>query len=441
MISLILLAGMDELEVEKIVDGVSSTQSKIVRLSAMEAAGSQIDRLKPRLVLLGTRGADIDEGLALVRAIKSSHPNLPVVLISRTSCEARAVAAFRAGVDDYFTPSLPADGLSRFLNPVPSKAASARAMPRPAGSGRGRDMIGESRPMASIKAHLARIAATTSTVLLTGETGTGKDLAAEIIHWRSRRCGQPFVRVNCAALPENLLESELFGHKKGAFTGAVADRKGTFEIASGGTLFLDEIGDMSPSCQAKMLLSIEHKWVYPLGARAAVPADVRIVAATNQELETLVDEGRFRPDLYYRLNVARVHLPPLRERKEDIPQLIAHMIDRLNRQFDGHIEGVAPEAMTALLGHRWPGNVRELHNTLESAFINCSSRKIQFGDLPPAMAKKLDFVDDPQLNERDKLLTVLTAAQGNKSMAAKQLKWSRMRVYRVLKRYSLEDNL
>ncbi len=308
---------------------------------------------------------------------------------------------------------------------------SAQFPPRPPG------MIGQSRVMQELKAYLMRVARTRSTVLITGETGTGKEMAAMMVHRHSPRAAKPFICLNCAALPESLLESELFGHKKGTFTGAVADRKGIFEMAAGGTLFLDEIGDMSLMSQAKVLRSIETKKVYPLGGCAAVHTDVRLVAATNQDLEALVDAGAFRMDLYYRLNVARVRLPPLRERKEDIPPLVDSAIQRLNGQFGSRIGGISSEAMTALLLHPWPGNIRELNNIMESSFIHCRSKRIEFSDIPRDFTKRLAFVDDSTTPERDKLLTVLAASNWNKTAAARKLNWSRMRLYRALKRNNL----
>ena len=438
MVPRILLAGLDNLWAEKIKN-ISPPQFKLVQTSRKGNLCSQIRQLNPRLLIIGTKGANAEEGLSQVRLIKSKDKHPPIILITRLSCEARAVEAFRAGVDDYFAYPISLEQLSATIHHLVSKPISGQSIPILPMRNHLQDMIGESKTMTGIKAYLARIAGTQSTVLITGETGTGKDLAAEIIHQLSLRSQKPFVCINCAALPENLVESELFGHKKGTFTGAQSDKKGMFENAGGGTLFLDEIGEMSPSCQAKILRSIESKKVYPLGSCSAVSTDVRIVAATNKNPEMLIKEGKFREDLYYRLNVARIHMPPLRERKEDIPPLISSGIIRFNVKFNSRVEGLSKEAITAMLVHQWPGNVRELNNTLESAFINCRSRQIEFVDLPPAFTKKLNFIDDPQINERDKLLTVLTVANWNKTMAAKKLNWSRMRIYRALKRYHLSE--
>jgi transcriptional regulator with PAS, ATPase and Fis domain len=278
---------------------------------------------------------------------------------------------------------------------------------------------------------------TDSTVLLLGETGTGKELAARLIYQNSSRHKKPFICVNCAALPENLLESELFGYERGAFTGAIGSKRGKFEMANGGTIFLDEIGDMSPYAQAKILRVIERKEVYHLGGKASIPLDFRIIAATNQNLERLVTEGTFRKDLYYRLNVARIYLPPLRERKEDIPLLIEHLIGELNRRFGREVEGFTQKALELLLRYDWPGNVRELKNLLEATFINLPSQKISFIDLPEAFQRRLKEAEGLPQNERDRVLSALFATNWNKSKAAQKLRWSRMTLYRKMAKYDI----
>jgi transcriptional regulator with PAS, ATPase and Fis domain len=299
-------------------------------------------------------------------------------------------------------------------------------------------MVGDGHLMRDIKRHISKFAAMECTVLITGETGTGKELAAEMIHQQSPRRKKDIVCLNCAALPETLVESELFGYRKGAFTGAVAASKGKFELASGGTLFLDEIGDMSLPAQAKILRTVENKRVYPLNSGSAVDLDVRVIAATNQDPEEMVAAGKFREDLYYRLNVARVHLPPLRQRKEDIPQLVAQGLRRLNKRFHREVSHVTAEAMSSFYLYDWPGNIRELNNMLEIAYVNCDAKKIEFSDLPPLFTKKLRFEHHSDASDRDKLLAALSATRWNKSKAAKQLKWSRMKVYRTLQRYNLQ---
>src|SRR5262245_34374441 len=223
-------------------------------------------------------------------------------------------------------------------------------------------MVGNSVPIWKVKTYLRKVALTDSHVLITGENGTGKELAAQYIHGHSSRAAKPLVTINCAALPDGLLESELFGYERGAFTGAHSSFPGKLKLADGGTVLFDEIGDMSSYAQAKILRIIETKEVYPLGGRRSVPLDIRIIAATNRNLDQRMAINEFRQDLYFRLNVARVHLPPLRERKEDIPLLIDHYVEKFAAQFGRGIEGFSDEAMERLLSHDWPGNIRELIN-------------------------------------------------------------------------------
>jgi len=298
-------------------------------------------------------------------------------------------------------------------------------------------MIGESAPMQAIQAYIGKVAATDSHVLITGETGTGKELVAEQIHQRSCRWQLPFICLNCPAIPESLFESELFGYERGAFTGAVTHNRGAFERADGGTLFLDEIGDMPPSAQAKLLRAVEEKAVHRLGGQRSILLNLRIIAATNQDLERLVAVGQFRKDLYFRLNVASVHLPPLRDRKQDLWPLCDHYIQHLNQQRGLEVEGFTEDVFEALLRYDWPGNVRELRNLLEAVFIDCESRTIAFMDLPEPFRRGLGDAGGLPLAERDLLLAALVSTHWNKSQAAQQLHWSRMTVYRKLKQYQL----
>ncbi|MDA8140328.1 MAG: sigma-54 dependent transcriptional regulator [Desulfobacteraceae bacterium] len=298
-------------------------------------------------------------------------------------------------------------------------------------------IIGHGQTMKQIKRFLLRVAGAGSTVLITGETGTGKELVARAIHNNSPRAAHPMICVNCAAIPENLVESELFGYQKGAFTGAAATQKGKFSLAHQGTLFMDEIGEMSLCAQAKILRCMESNEIFPLGAARGTSVDVRVIAATNRDPEALVDQGIFRSDLYYRLNVAHIHLPPLRERKEDIPDLVAMGIDHLNRQMGRRIQAISDEALTSLVHYAWPGNVRELNNLLESAFIQCESRRIEFCDFPKTFVKKINYAAGSISSEKDRLVLALAHADWNKAKAARTLHWSRMRIYRSMKRYNI----
>jgi transcriptional regulator with PAS, ATPase and Fis domain len=298
-------------------------------------------------------------------------------------------------------------------------------------------MIGKSSPIREIKTYLHKIATTDSTALISGETGTGKGLAAELIHRNSSRYKKPFVSVNCAALPESLIESELFGHERGAFTGATTLQRGKFELASGGTVFLDEIGDMNLYAQTKILRTIEKKEVYRLGGKKNIPIDIRIIAATNQEPERLLENGEFRKDLYYRLNVARVHMPPLRDRKEDIPLLLNHYIQEMNRYFGRNIKGFTKDANNTLLYYNWPGNVRELKNVVEAAFINLPPENVDLVELPKSFLNRLKLSEHSSDSERDRMLAILFETNWNKSKAAQKLHWSRMTLYRKMAKYHI----
>jgi transcriptional regulator with PAS, ATPase and Fis domain len=298
-------------------------------------------------------------------------------------------------------------------------------------------IIGTSDAMVRLRAFVAKLARSDTSVLITGETGTGKERVAECLHRASARAHRPMVAINCAAVPDSLLESELFGYERGAFTGAHAAYPGKLRLAGGGTVFLDEIGDMTPYGQAKLLRVLECREIFPLGGSRLVPVDVRFVTATNQDLEMQVAHGKFRKDLYYRLNVAQVALPPLRERKEDIPALLAYYVDDLNRRHHGCVGDVAPELLDCLLAYEWPGNVRELKNLLEAVFIDPPAGDLGLGDLPDSFQRILSRYVVRKLGEREKLVSILQATNWNKSKAAAELKWSRMTLYRKLSKYRI----
>ena len=301
-------------------------------------------------------------------------------------------------------------------------------------------IIGPSAVMCELKRDMAQIANSASTVLITGETGTGKELAAEFIHARSSRCAKPFVCINCAAIPESLLESELFGHTKGAFTGADQYRDGLLIPANGGTIFLDEIGDMSLSAQAKILRVVEKKEVCRVGSNRRVHLDLRFVAATNQDLEAMANRGTFRKDLFFRLNVARIHLPPLRERLEDIPFLLRHYCFALGSRPTSSPPEFSEESVRCLKAYGWPGNVRELKNLVESLFLRDLPEEIGVENLPRHLRGFIENKADLSQQERDALLAALFSTKWNKSEAAKRLHWSRMTLYRKIAKYRIPEN-
>ncbi len=386
----------------------------------------------PDLVIVGSSPDFTWYELELAKKIRNYDRRVSLILITRHSSERQVIAALRAGVNDYL--KLPFSW-SEFMASVKRSLAHHKISAPDLNNDQ--PMIGESEAMQEIRRYLLKVAVTDSTILITGETGTGKELAAELIHQNSLRNKELFVCINCAALPESLLESELFGYERGAFTGAVATKLGKFELADGGTVFLDEIGDMSPYAQAKILRAIERKEVYRLGGKLDIPLDVRIIAATNQNPERLVSEGKLRKDLYYRLNVARAHMPPLRERKEDILSLIDHYIRELNHRFGSEVEGFTEDTLASLLHYDWPGNVRELKNFLEATFINLPSRRITLINLPKMFQKRLKEAAGLPESERDRLLAMLFATNWNKSRAAQKLHWSRMTLYRKMAKYHI----
>jgi transcriptional regulator with PAS, ATPase and Fis domain len=300
-------------------------------------------------------------------------------------------------------------------------------------------IVGNSLEVWKLKTYLRKVAVTDSHVLITGETGTGKELAAQYIHRHSTRSTKPLVTINCAALPDGLLESELFGYERGAFTGAVSSYAGKLKLAEGGTVVFDEIGEMSPYAQAKLLRIIESKEVYPLGGRHSVPLNIRIIAATNRDLDREIANKGFRQDLYFRLNVARIVLPPLRDRKDDIPLLIDYFAQKFGEQFGRQIEGFTDEALDLLKANGWPGNVRELMNLIERIFIDPPFQRIDVADLPESMRSQPSTHRNAVPEERELLLYTLSQTNWNKSRAAERLHWSRMTLYRKLAKYQINE--
>jgi two-component system response regulator HydG len=298
-------------------------------------------------------------------------------------------------------------------------------------------LIGTSEAMMRLRRFLPKAARSEASVLITGETGTGKEIVAELIHRMSARNHAPFFRINCAAIPDSLVESELFGYERGAFTGAHASYPGKLRLANGGTVFLDEIGEMSRFGQAKLLRVLESREVFPLGGKRTIPVDIRVVAATNQRLEPLMEMNEFRHDLYYRLNVARLQLPPLRERKEDILPLFEFFLAEFNARKRLTVQGPSPTLRDCLSRYNWPGNVRELRNMVEIIFIDPPSGLIEIEDLPdPFHQLFAGFVSEPS-SERERLLSILETTNWNKSRAAIKLNWSRMTLYRKLSKYEM----
>lgn len=318
----------------------------------------------------------------------------------------------------------------------------------PKGNQKWVELLGESDPMLRLKDTVQRVAPTDCTVLITGETGSGKEVVANYIHSLSPRAAKPLVCVNCSALPDTLIESELFGYERGAFTGAMTQQEGMLRQADGSTIFLDEIGDMSLMAQAKVLRAIDAREVQPLGGKKTARIDVRIVAATHRDLRQLVSQGEFREDLFFRLCVVPLHIPPLRERSADIPALIQRFIQDLNVEHRRNIEGVSASGLKFLMAHDWPGNVRQLRNALERAFIICSSNSLcaedfQFLRFRTESTKSnhltfMTFRDARTVTTSDEVRSALMATRWNKSKAAQLLKTSRMNLYRQMAKYGID---
>jgi len=407
------------------------------RYSTDTAAIAAIGRRMPDLVILDTGADSESSALARLESIQARCPAAAVVLVTQQRSEVLAVGALKAGVADYFRPPFCTEDLLTSIVRELSLSSVCTNDATPVQKGIVARLVGGSRVMEDLKAQIGRVALADSTVLITGETGTGKELAAKLIHANSARTAEPMVSINCAALPDSLVESELFGYERGAFTGAVSATRGRFELARRGTVFLDEIGDMTPFAQAKILRVIEDKKISPLGNAEPVSLDFRIIAATNRKPEFLIEEGSFRDDLFYRLNVARVHMPGLREHREDIPLLVDHCIRILNRKFNRNIRCLKKEALDLLYRYDWPGNVRELMNVLEGAYVNLPLKKIEYADLPTYFKTKLMEYQKAPSDERKRIVTALLETNWNKTTAAKKLNWSRMTLYRKMARHHI----
>jgi DNA-binding NtrC family response regulator len=385
------------------------------------------------------------DGLQVLEASKQIQPDVAVVIMTAYATVETAVEAMKSGAYDYLVKPFDPEELSMMMVKIVAQQALVRenvllrkVLKR---DFHFCDMVSKNPGMHRVF-DLARSAAKSqSTILILGESGTGKELLARAIHAESPRHADPFVAVSCAALTETLLESELFGHEKGSFTGAVARRKGRFEQAHGGTLFLDEIGDISAKLQLDLLRVLEERKVTRVGGTEAVDVDVRIIAATNRDLRKAAADGQFREDLYYRLNVIPITLPPLRERREDIPLLIEHFLEHLGVETDRRVEGVSADALAALMRHDWPGNVRELRNVLERGMVVAKDKLVQPDDLGLSGPGTRPGAFDPSLSlddvERRHITAVLHHTGGNVTQAARTLAIDRVTLYNKIRKYGL----
>jgi two-component system response regulator GlrR len=418
---------------------LNSAGYRVNTASSAEAALAQLDIERPQLVLSDVRLPRRD-GLALFEEIRQRHPSLPVILLTAHGTIPDAVEATARGVFAYLTK--PYDGKELL-----DKIAQALALGAPAAhadhadEGWRAEIISRSDRMSDLLAEAWMVARTDASVLLRGDSGSGKEMLARAIHRASARSKRPFIAVNCGAIPDALLESELFGHMKGAFTDAVANHKGLFQAADGGTLLLDEIGDMPPALQVKLLRVLQERAVRPVGSSQSHAIDVRIISATHRDLDAAMAAGEFRQDLYYRLNVVTLTLPTLAERPEDIPLLANHFLNTLAAKYGRRLSGFAPEALKALVTAAWPGNVRQLYNVVEQVCALATTPLVPLGLVQRALrvpsVQVLTYAEAKQRFEREYLVGLLKLTDGNVADAARLAGRNRTELYRLLQKHEL----
>ncbi len=421
---------------------------RYLKLEKIETVGAQNGLAARRLLedevfsagIIDLRMPGMD-GLELLKWIREKGPRLPVIMISAFGEIHDAVTAMKLGAQDYIVkPFDPEELVLRLKKIIADQNMRDQVELGQRNAAAGPELIGEDPEMVRIKKIIAKIAETPSTVLITGESGTGKEVVARSIHFLSSRSGSPFIAVNIGGIPEALLESELFGYERGAFTGAVGRKIGMFELASSGTLFLDEIGDMPLHLQVKLLRVLQEKRIQRLGGIQGIPVDARIISATNRDLDERVKKSEFREDLFYRLNVVRIEVPPLRERAEDIPLLAGRLIEKLNHKMGKTIKRIDPEALKALQSYSFPGNVRELENMIERAFIFSESDVIELKDVdiigtPPSPQSRPSSLKSL---ERKTIIEALHRWEGNRTKTAAELGINRRTLLNKIKEYGLD---
>ena len=404
----------------------------------------------PAAVLLDLMMPEVD-GVEVLKELARRHPKLPVIILTADDDISRAVEVTKLGAYDYLVKPVDQERLLTTLDRALSHGSLehevARLKEELGDRYHLRNIIGSSSAMRKVYDQIEKVLESEITVFISGESGTGKELVARAIHHASLRSDGPFVDVNCAAIPEGLQESELFGHEKGAFTGAVSDHPGKFEQAEGGTIFLDEVGEMSPSAQARLLRVLQERILQRVGGTKHIALDVRVVSASNRDLAAMVEDGAFRQDLFYRLVVFPIALPPLRDRREDIPLLVTHFLEKHARDAGKHISRVDPHAMEALGAHGWPGNVRELENVIHRSLLVTAGLELGLDDLPAGLGEGVQPATTPSeqgpmsLEEMEKVAIVraLENNRGNLSDVARQLGIGRSTLYRKLEQYGLRD--
>jgi len=444
----------DEKDIRRALEYVLSGEGYAVE--TVSNGKEAIDRLKERhydLVITDLRMEGVD-GFEVLKRSKEINPSVPVIIITAYGTIDSAVKAMKLGASDYIMKPFLHDDIKLTVNRIIEHSNLSlenlrlkRQLSQQFGH---KEIIGISEPLLRVFDIIEKVAPTKANVLITGESGTGKGLIAETIHHNSPRSDKPFMSINCAAIPETLLESELFGYKKGAFTGATSDKVGLITMANEGTLFLDEIGDMPPAIQSKLLNVLESGEVLPLGDTKTKTVDVRIISATNKDIEACIKQGIFREDLYYRLNVIEIKMPPLRERRDDIPLLAEHFLKESILSKNKDLKGFDESAMKALISYPWPGNVRELRNVVERAIILSEGRMITINELPQKVRQgrdrqRIQDLDMQPLKamvseyEKEIIINALKRFNGNKEMVVKTLGIDLATLYRKIHKYGIKE--
>ncbi len=384
------------------------------------------------------------DGIELLEKVKTDYPDTIVVIITAYGSIDSAVKAMRTGATDYLLKPFKPDQLSLVMERISAQKKLVSQYNYLKGHldkiTRFDNIIGHSDTMEAIFSLIPEVAKSDTSVLITGETGTGKELVAKAIHAQSPRSRLPFIAINCGAIPESLLESELFGHQKGVFTGATHARKGFLEVVSGGTLFLDEIGEISPKMQIDLLRVLEERKITSIGSREPVEVDFRLISATRRDLKKKVSEGNFRQDFFYRVNVIMIEIPPLRKRKDDIPLLVEHFLKKYSQETTRQVDHVTKDAMGLLKSYDWPGNVRELENAIERAVVLSKSRTLKAEDFSFIQSVDMQFSEHMSLREMEKAYVqkVLTENDWNVTRSSKILKINRVTLHKMIKRYDLK---
>lgn len=441
----VLLVDDEPKVLESLSEALAAEGLEVLTAESAEQALGLVASRKPEVILSDVRMPGVS-GLELLRLVKDRAPSVDVIVMTAYDDMPTVVEAMREGASDFLTKPVDLQGLRSVMDRMfrdrrarreaaEGEREAGAASPEP-GLG---PLVGRDPKMIEVYKKVGQLAGTRVTVLITGETGTGKELVARAIHDSSPWAEEPFVPLNCTAIPEGLLESELFGHVRGAFTGAVNDRRGRFAMAGRGTLFLDEIGDTPLGFQAKLLRVLEERSFVPVGAESAEKSEARVIAATHHPLEERIETGEFRKDLYYRLRVVKIHLPPLRERRGDIPQLARHLIRRATRELERPAPTLTKATEDLLVEHEWPGNVRELENCLTRAIALATGHVIRPADLAFVGKDEVEAADYRSLEqwEREHVQRILRVTGGNKTRAAEILGVSRPRLYRLIEKHGL----